>query len=246
MWTRDGKYILLDAWRQKEGATHAHIYQVNADGTWPVDLGPGAMPSRHPSEKGQLATHYYGDMRGVWLGTEKKIQIDPDSGSPRWHPYEPKIAYVKWSGGIAMRSFTGGELGEEEIIVPAEYAPYVGFSWAPDGKAIAFYSNRNGNDNSELLVLNVANPESEPEVKDSGKVGWILSWSPDGKKIAYSNYCEDTKTRQLFIVAPSTNDAPYRLEGQDKTRHNGSPAWSPDGKQIVFSSSEAKKAVVKD
>lgn len=248
MWTRDGKYILFDAWRRKEGSHNCHTYRVNADGTWPVDLGLGAMPSPDPAGVRGIATHLYDDQQGIWLGKKDKGVfgedglIDSSGGSPRWHPTEPKLAYVKWSGGIVMRDLSGPDIGEEEVVVPAEFAPYVGFSWSPDGKAIAFYSNRQGANNTELLVLNVAVKDSQPEVKDSGKVGWILSWSPDGRKIAYSNFCKETGTRQVFIVDPGSDAAPYRMEGQDAARHNGGPAWSPDGKQIVFSS----RAVVKE
>jgi Tol biopolymer transport system component len=252
MWTRDGKSILIDAWRNSEDATKAHIYRINADGTWPVDLGPGAMPSSNPNDANQIATHYYGELSGVWLSTKGQSgvsdgrQVEGNAGSPRWHPYLPKLAYVKWSGGIAMREISSEGIGDEEMIVPAELHPYVGFSWSPDGKAIAFYSNRHGEGKTELIVLDVAKQGAEPEVKDTGKVGWILSWSPDGTKIAYSNYCQARKCRQLYIAEPATNEPPQLLEGQDPTRHNYQPAWSPDGKQIAFTSLEVTPEERKD
>ena len=102
--------------------------------------------------------------------------------------------------------------------------------WSPDGRKIAFTSDRNGN--MEIYVMNadggnVINLTNNP-ARDE-----YPAWSPDGRKIVFSSVRE--RGSGIYIM---------NIDGSNQVRlnevHPGSidvdPTWSPDGRKILFAS----------
>ncbi len=99
---------------------------------------------------------------------------------------------------------------------------------SPDGKFIAFASNRSGHwDIYELIVQTgeVKQLTNTPEYDSSP------AWSPDMAWIAYETY----QTGNLNIAILSLSDAsqkPILLTSGPSSNH--SPVWSPNGREIAF------------
>ena len=117
-----------------------------------------------------------------------------------------------------------------------DYAP----SWSPDGKWIAFVSDRDGQVNPihgfpapEIYVMD-ADGGNQRRLTDNPARDYSPSWSPDGKRIVFSSDRDNDRDHNIEIyVMDADGSNPERLT--NNFTEDEYPAWSPDGKRIVFS-----------
>jgi Tol biopolymer transport system component len=103
-------------------------------------------------------------------------------------------------------------------------------AWSPDGKRVAFASDREGNLDIWVQALGDAEPTrlTSSPARDSEP-----DWSPDGQWIAFRS---DRDGGGVFIV---------RADGGPETRvasFGSRPRWSPSGASILFASAEPGSA----
>ncbi len=114
-------------------------------------------------------------------------------------------------------------------------------AWSPDGKRLAFASNRASNvdgwdlyvmdaDGSNVVRLTVGGMNSAP------------AWSPDGTKIAFAGMKDGTGG--IFVI--SLDDLANAKNVGHAFGNQSDPAWSPDGTKIAFTSDWAAYDFVSD
>ena len=100
----------------------------------------------------------------------------------------------------------------------------IGATWSPDGRFIAYSSNRGGK--FDIWVQQVSGGDPVQITKGPGH-NWQPDWSPDGKYVAYRS--EDGEGG-LFVIPA--------LGGAGLARRISSfgfyPRWSPDSSRILF------------
>ena len=113
-------------------------------------------------------------------------------------------------------------------------------SWSPDGKRIAFISNRDGHvhprhgwSTYEIYVMNAdgSNPQNLTNNPSSDRGP---SWSPDGKRILFSSARDNDNPHnsEIYVMDADGSNQQRLTENIDDDRD---PAWSPDGQRIIFS-----------
>ncbi len=105
---------------------------------------------------------------------------------------------------------------------------------SPDGKWIAYTSNREG-----VFHVYKTNIETGETVKltDSKRHDFQLSWSPDGRKIAVSRFTPNATIEHELILVDSETGEEESL-GRFSTSFT-KPDWRADGKAILFQSEDS-------
>jgi len=97
--------------------------------------------------------------------------------------------------------------------------------WSPDGRTIAFVSDRDGN--REIYVMN-ADGSNQVNLTRNAADDWTPCWSPGGQEIAFASF-RDGDWEIYIMNADGTNTR--RLTNQASAEY--SPAWSPDGRTLA-------------
>ena len=97
--------------------------------------------------------------------------------------------------------------------------------WSPDGRYIAFMSDRDGNDDIYVMGSDGSNQRRLTNSGDDRNP----SWSPDGRHIAFES---DRAGSWRIYVMDSDGSNQRRLT----TEGGRYPSWSPDGRHIAFMS----------
>lgn len=130
-----------------------------------------------------------------------------------------------------------------------------GARWSPDGKTIAFVSDRAGK--PQLYLLPADGGEARRLTGFKRGIGGGLAWSPDGSKIAFCAK-PDVEAADLSVEPYRVDRTVYRFDGigylddevneiymldlatgettrlTDDRNHNSNPRWSPDGRSLLY------------
>jgi len=146
---------------------------------------------------------------------------------PAAAPAQHRLAY-------AAASFTGKlwrmdlRTGERRIIVDSRYGENIP-QFSPDGRKLAFQSDRSGNE--EVWTCDADGTNCQQLTFFQGPAAGTPRWSPDGRWIALDSRVEGTA--QIYVI-PSDGGKPRRVTSGDA--QNQVPSWSRDGKWIYFES----------
>jgi len=100
----------------------------------------------------------------------------------------------------------------------------IGATWSPDGRFIAYSSDRGGK--FDIWVQQISGGDPVQVTKGPG-YNWQPDWSPDGKNIAYRS---EAGEGGLFVVPALGGEGLARKI----SRFGYYPRWSPDSSRILF------------
>jgi imidazolonepropionase-like amidohydrolase/Tol biopolymer transport system component len=156
-------------------------------------------------------------------GTWMSVDVSPDGRT---------IAF-DLLGDIYTMPITGGAATRIAEGLPFEMQP----TFSPDGKRIAFTSDRGGGDN--IWVMNVDGSDKRPLTKEEFRLLNEPAWSPDGKFVAARKHFTTARslgTGEIWIYHVGGGDGYVAVKRASEAlqKELGEPVYAPDGKAIYY------------
>ncbi|MCH8157990.1 MAG: Tol-Pal system beta propeller repeat protein TolB, partial [Nitrospinae bacterium] len=111
-------------------------------------------------------------------------------------------------------------------------------TWSPDGKQIAFTSDRSGTGAPQIYIMDVARGDQGgvKRISFGSSYNDDPAWSPDGDKIAYTSRVG--KRFQIRIYDFNTQKSTIFTKSRG---NNEQPTWSPDGRFLAYRHKEGSE-----
>ncbi len=239
----------------------AYLPVFSPDGKWIVLLckaARGAVDLYRISPKGEGAEslHTFVDQPlGIaWSGNGQRIvladsggllEIGANGGQPRRLSFAQtavsedlqiasrgnRLVYVQAQKNVNIWRVDLNSRSARSMLAPTsryQAAPAI----SPDGKRIAFQSDRSGSE--EVWVADLDGSDAV-QLSDFHANTGSPSWSPDGRRIAFDSSASGETA--LYLVDPSTA-LPKRISTNGIP--GSVPTWSADGKWIYFTSASSQ------
>lgn len=188
---------------------------------------------------GQPKIYYQGleDNTQHRLTTLKGNQLMPTISRQR-----DKLAFISDVTGnpdLFVQSFSSetGAVGKPYQIFSTYQATQGSPTFSPDGKQIAFVSNKDGS--ARVYVIDVPAPGTSLNnikatlITKRNRESTAPSWSPDGTKLAYCSSVQGT--RQIWVYDFLTHEERQLTQGAGNKEN---PTWAPNSLHLVFNSSD--------
>ncbi|HEY3204638.1 MAG TPA: protein kinase [Thermoanaerobaculia bacterium] len=243
VWSPDGRYLYfgsdrggsLNLWRvaidEKTGRTLAPPEPVLLPATY-VGHFSFARDGRHLAYRTQEATgnlfRIEFDSRAEKLASSParvlqssmvilNVDVSPDG---QWLAFRPGFGqediFLVRSDGTGLRHLTDDPYRDR------------GPKFAPDGKRIAFYSNRSGR--YDIWSIHLDGSGLSPITKNAAHGAWFPNWSPDGTRIAFPDGVN------TYVFRPGASPGEGSIEPLPLPPGGGwmqTFGWSPDGRLLV-------------
>ncbi|HSD64053.1 MAG TPA: PDZ domain-containing protein [Ignavibacteriaceae bacterium] len=243
MWYKNTIYFMSD--RNTQQRSNIYAYDVSTKQIRQVtdfkDYDTH-FPSMGPSD---IVFENGGKLYLLDLASEKyhEVKVDVVTDESTLLPHAENVSKLIQSFVLSPDAKRGVfEARGDVFSVPAENGPVIDLtntsgyaerypSWSPDGKYIAYWSDKSGE--YELTLKDLEKPESEKKLTSYGPgYRYQLYWSPDSKQIAFID-----KAMVIYIYNVD-KDKTIQVD-KEKNMYEGNlqsfaVSWSPDGRWIAY------------
>lgn len=158
----------------------------------------------------------------VTEGTWMSVDVSPDG----------RTLVFDLLGDIYVMPIGGGEARAIASGVAWDMQP----RWSPDGRHIAFTSDRAGGDNLWVMDADGSNPVQLS--KESFRLLNQPEWTPDGEYVVGRKHFTSSRSLgagEIWMYHRSGGGGVQLTERRTQQKDTGEPAFSPDGRYLYFS-----------
>lgn len=174
------------------------------------------------------------DVRAPPTGYSRDLKLDVSEGSWMSLDVSPDGTEIVFDlmGDIYVMPVSGGQARNIASGISWDMQP----KYSPDGKQIAFTSDRGGGDNIWVMDRDGANPKAV-----SSETFRLLSqpdWTPDGQFIVGRKHFTSGRSLgagEMWLYHRSGGGGVQLTERRTQQKDSGEPAFSPDGRYLYFS-----------
>jgi imidazolonepropionase-like amidohydrolase/Tol biopolymer transport system component len=156
--------------------------------------------------------------RGTWMS----LDVSPDG----------RTIVFDLLGDIYVMPISGGEARAIASGVAWDMQP----KWSPDGRHIAFTSDRGGGDNIWIMAADGSDPTQVS--KETFRLLNQPEWTPDGQFIVARKHFTSARSLgagEMWMYHRSGGGGVQMTERRTQQKDTGEPAFSPDGRYLYFS-----------
>ena len=174
------------------------------------------------------------DVRNPPAGYTKDLKLDVTEGSWMSLDVSPdgKEIVFDLMGDLYVLPITGGEARNIASGISWDMQP----KYSPDGKQIAFTSDRGGGDNIWVMDRDGSNPKAVSS--ESFRLLSQPDWTPDGQFIVGRKHFTSGRSLgagEMWLYHRSGGNGVQLTERRTQQKDTGEPAFSPDGRYLYFS-----------
>ena len=255
MWSADGKYLYYVSDVASSVANLTKIAIADADNPLPATVPVPQVVTHHKDDSvrrarmcanGEFIVYECG--ADIWIhslktGKDRKLHIEVNADDKTnteslktfttgatefaWSPNEQHVAFVV-HGEIFLMPRTGGKSKRLTDHPAFDH----GIAWAPDGKKIAFLSDRDGHEDIYLLEANDPDHPNFAEahrfkvtrLTNAAQAEMGVSFSPDGKRIAF------LRTGKLMSMDPDGKNEKVLVSDRQVIDYE----FSPNGTWLCY------------
>jgi tricorn protease len=199
-----------------------------------ASAGPGGIIY---SQFGQVSIYEFA------TGTTHSVPITVAGDLPQRRPYFEDVANNIANATLSPNGVRAAFEAHGDILtVPAKHgsvanlthSPGVmdrGPAWSPDGKSIAYFSDRAGEYDLEIRAQDGTGPMRRVPLGQDDAFYDSLTWSPDSRKVFF----EDQKLNLWYVDTTAAHPEAVKVATDDYAElHNFDASWSGDSRWIAF------------